>query len=72
MTVTMTYQEDDLPVLQCWRCEGTGERHGLSGCPQCLGTGKLFWANGYGFPYSPEGEKRARAAQKVAEQEPIR
>lgn len=43
---------DDIPVLNCWHCR-------VDGCPHCSGTGKLFWAHGYSFPYTPEGEARA-------------
>jgi hypothetical protein len=48
---------DDLPVITCYACREDG-------CIKCMGTGKLFWASGRSFPYSPEGETRALAFLK--------
>jgi hypothetical protein len=50
------FADDGLPVLKCWACNGES-RH----CIKCGGTGAIFWVGGYAFPYSPEGEIRARA-----------
>lgn len=51
-------EREDLTSLRCWECHGQvgGDRR----CPKCSGTGRLFWVNGYAYPYTPEGEKRAR------------
>ena len=52
--------EEDIPVIHCHHCRG-GVR--TTGCSHCNSTGKLFWINGYAFPYTPEGEQRAKRAR---------
>jgi hypothetical protein len=58
---------DDGPVaLKCWGCSGEGAgRVEIIGCNKCQGTGAIFWVGGRTFPYTPEGEKRAKDALKV-------
>lgn len=48
-------EREDLTVLRCHHCQGTG-------CRACAQTGSIFWADGRCYPYTPEGEKRALAA----------
>jgi hypothetical protein len=50
---------DDLTVLRCWQCKGIG-RLGPFPCHKCQTSGQLFWADGRAYPYTPDGEKRAR------------
>ncbi len=49
--------EEDLTVLRCHHCSA-----GREWCAHCQNIRSIFWVNGRSFPYSPEGEKRARAA----------
>lgn len=49
---------DDLDTLQCWECHG-GDG-GENRCHKCSGTGRLFWAGGWSYPYTQDGEKQAR------------
>ena len=61
--------DDCLTVLSCHNCANvhrTGER---VWCPSCACTGSIFWVEGRSYPYTPDGEKRARAALKSAERE---
>lgn len=53
----MKAEAEPIEVLRCWHCAGTGES-----CHKCRNTGSLFWAGGYAFPYTPKGEKSARAS----------
>ena len=54
--------EDRFDTLQCWTCHGERQR---KRCPKCSGTGRLFWVGGYAYPYTPEGEKRAKEAERA-------
>ncbi len=58
----MSTIEEDITTLHCWGCKGAARMP--HDCPKCSGTGMLFWAGGYAFPYTPEGEKRARETLK--------
>jgi hypothetical protein len=53
--------DSELAVLRCWQCDA---QQAPGWCSKCHGSGSLFWANGRGYPYTPEGEKHARAAAK--------
>jgi hypothetical protein len=53
--------DKEVPVIDCHHCGG-GER--TTECWHCNNTGRLFWIGGYAFPYTPEGEMRAK---KVAD-----
>jgi hypothetical protein len=49
---------DSLTVLRCWACRGNAT--GGHKCIKCAGTGNVFWAYGRSFPYTPDGEGRAK------------
>jgi hypothetical protein len=51
---------DDLTVLACWHCDFASGRRGCDRCAKCAGTGSVFWNYGRSYPYTPDGEKRAR------------
>jgi hypothetical protein len=44
-------------TFKCWSCTGEPQ-----GCQKCGGTGRLFYAYGRSYPYTPEGEKRCLKA----------
>lgn len=52
--------DDDLTLLRCFICGGSGRDREGDECRRCEESGKVFWAGGYSFPYTPEGEKRAK------------
>ena len=66
--------QEEFDTLRCWNCYGSGwiikttvprnpaKQRGA--CPKCDGTGCLFWVGGYAYPYTPQGEKRAREDEK--------
>lgn len=54
----MSTIDEETTTLRCWRCMG-GDG-GANNCHKCSGTGRLFWAGGYAYPYTPEGEKQMR------------
>jgi hypothetical protein len=60
--------DGDLPVLNCWGCTNGNPR---SWCPKCHGSFKLFWVDGYSFPYTPEGEQRAKRVAKARDERAI-
>lgn len=54
-------EDGNIATIRCHHCNG-GER--TTGCWHCHSTGRLFWVNGYAFPYTPEGEQRAKREAK--------
>jgi hypothetical protein len=52
-------QAPTLGQIICNVCHLGGER---PRCWHCDGTGRLFWVNGYAYPYTPQGEQRAKKA----------
>lgn len=56
--------EDAIPVLKCWHCDfGSGQR-GCDRCSKCDGTGRVFWADGRAYPYTPDGEEAAKTSMR--------
>lgn len=51
--------DEDVPTIQCWACGGRGSEGAI--CGKCQNTGRLFFAYGRSFPYTQEGEKRAKS-----------
>jgi len=65
--MTAPLPDDDLTVLPCWECVRDGVlvmSRAETRCWKCQGTGSVFWVDGRSYPYTPEGEKRARAARQ--------
>lgn len=53
--------EVDLTVLRCHHCSAKEGIH----CMRCHNTRSVFWVDGRSFPYTPAGERDARATLKT-------
>jgi hypothetical protein len=60
----MLKPEHDLTTLRCHNCANVDPREN-KWCASCASTRTIFWVNGRSYPYTPEGEKRARAALHI-------